>query len=199
MTSRPSIARAALLAALAALCAACAGKPFNVKTVPKIAPDRVGEAASAGPLAVRASAVWDEDWLLENFDANLVLAGVLPVRVDVENGGDAIEAKDLKFEVTDGDGRSFKWLDAKKAAKAVSSYYEITVTSKTGPKAYQEDFASNALDTKTPLARGERRQGFVFFAFPKDALRRPVPATLRVSSKTAAASVALAAGRKEEK
>src|SRR5262249_10903460 len=85
MNRSSRVVRAAVFVALCLLAEACGGKPFNVKTVPRIAPERVGAATQLGSLVLRASAMWDEDWLLDNFDANAILAGVLPVRIDVEN------------------------------------------------------------------------------------------------------------------
>lgn len=172
----------ALALALALACAGCAGKPFNVKVVPRAEPDAISPPSTAGPLAVRAAAVWDEDWLLENFDANLILAGVLPVRVELENAGrEPVAAKKLDVAVADAGGRELKRLDAGKARNAIEKYYELTVRSKTGDKLYKQDFAANALDLRAPLAPGERRQGFLFFALPPDAGGR-VPLRLAVSS-----------------
>jgi hypothetical protein len=174
-----------------ALCA-CAGKPFNVKTVPRAEPDSIGPAVRTDGLRVRAEAIWDENWLLETFDANLILAGVVPVRVDLENAGaSAVETRKLKLELTAADGSRFKRLDPKKAMKAIETYYGITVRSKTGDKLYKADFQANALDLKLALGPGEHRQGFVFFGFPKGDTRRPTAATLSIGSKSDAVSLDL--------
>jgi hypothetical protein len=192
MESRRRWLGLATTVAIAVASLACAGKPFNVKTVPRVEPDSIGPAASANGLSVRAEAIWDEDWLLETFDANLILAGVLPVRVDLENPGTSpLETRKLKLALTGADGTRFKHLDPNAARKAIEGYYGITVRSKTGDKLYKADFLANALDTKTPLAPGERRQGFVFFAFPKTAPRDRTGATLSVAAKDATATVPL--------
>jgi hypothetical protein len=175
---------------------ACMGKPFDVKTVPRVDPGAIGPAARLDGLSVRAEAIWDENWLLEVFDANLILAGVLPVRVDLENpGANPLDVRKLKLEVTDADGSRFKRLDPKKARKTIEGYYGITIRNKTGDEIYKADFQATALDLKTALAPGEHRQGFVFFAFPKSAPRRPVTATLAVDSKDGAARVPLPAAK----
>jgi hypothetical protein len=189
---RVALATTLAMAAVATL--ACAGKPINVKTVPKVEPDSLGPGARSSGLSVRAEAIWDEDWLLENFDANLILAGVLPVRVDVENPGSGpMDVRKLKLDVTGADGSRFKQLPPKKAMKAIEGYYGIAVRSKTGDKLYKADFLANALDLEAALAPGEHRQGFVFFGFPKTAARRPVAATLSVGSKSDRTSVPLPA------
>lgn len=163
----------------------CVSKPFDVKVLPRVEPERIGAPVASGPLVVRAEAIWDEMWLLEQFDANLILAGVLPVRVDLENvGGEAISTKRIDFEGVDGSGREFEHLDAKKARERIEDYYGVTIRSEVGNELYKEDFAANALDTKRELAPGERRQGFVFLEIPRGVNGR-VPVRLDVRSKRA--------------
>jgi len=181
--------RRQLVLLLALACTACAGKPFNVKVVPHVEPEAISAPSLAGPLSVRASAVWDEDWLLETFDANTILAGVLPVRVEIENRGrEPLATKKLEVAASDGAGRRFELLDASKARKAIETYYELTIRSSTGDKLYKQDWAANALDLKTALAPGERRQGFVFLRIPPDVDGR-VALRFTVASKRDAARV----------
>ena len=146
----------------------------------------------AGPLAVRAEAIWDEDWLLENFDANLVLARVLAVRVDVENtGAEPLETKRIDFEAAGPDDVRFRPLSAKKARKRIESYYGIAIRGKTGDKIYKADFEANAVDLRRPLAPRERRQGFLFLEIPENVGRR-VPVRLVVTPrKSAPVTIAL--------
>ena len=178
-------------AVLAGLLTACAGKPFNVKTIPRVPSEALGPGVSAGSMSVRASAIWDEDWLMNTLDANLILAGVLPVRVDLENRGtEPVSTRKLKMELTDSSGTRFKRLEAKKAMKAIESYYEISISSKTGLKLYREDFLANTLELKEPLAPGETRQGLVFFAVPEE-VRAPVPLVLTIRSKSGETRLAL--------
>ena len=157
------LASAALLAS-----GACASKPFDVKVQPRVESDAIGAPETIGPVTVRTEAVWDEDWLLENFDANLVLAGVLAVRAEIENpGGEPVKVKRLEVEGRDGSGRAYERLSPKKARGRVERYYELTVRSKVGDRLYKQDFDANALDLERPLAPGERRQGFLFFEIPR--------------------------------
>ncbi len=179
---------------LVVICAsvACGGKPFNVRVQPRVEPEAISAPGVSGPLSVRASAVWDEAWLLENFDANLILARVLAVRAEIENtGAEPIAAKKLALSASDAEGRVFEVLDAKRARKAIEKYYSIAVSSQSGEKQYREDFAANALDLKTPIAPGERRQGFLFLAIPPEAGGH-VPVRLVVASKRAGARVEIA-------
>ena len=156
--------------AVAALAAAagCASKPFDVKVQPRVESDEIGAPERFGPGSMRAEPVWDEDWLLENFDANLVLAGVLAVRAELENPGtEPVKVKRLEISGRDGVGREFERLSPKKARGRIERYYELTVRSKAGDRLYKQDFDANALDLEHPLAPGERRQGFLFFEIPR--------------------------------
>lgn len=187
-----NISRCFALLAVCAIAVACGGKPFDVRVQPRVEPETISAPGVSGPLSVRASAVWDEAWLLENFDANLILAHVLAVRAEIANTGtEPIAAKKLDLSASDAEGRVFKVLDAKRARKAIEGYYSIAVSSKTGEAQYKEDFAANALDLKTPLAPGERRQGFLFFAIPPE-VGGQVPVRLVVASKRAGARVEIA-------
>lgn len=190
ISRRAATAAAALAVALAA--AGCAGRPFDVKVVPRVESDAISKPAVSAPLSLRAEAMWDEDWLFENLDANAVLAGVLPLRVEVENvGREPIPAKALRVEAASEDGRSLKVLDANKVRKILEGYYGITVRGRNGEDRYKADFAANGIDLKTPLAAGERRQGLLFVRLPKgETTRRRV--RLAVSAKRPAARAEIA-------
>jgi hypothetical protein len=110
-------------------------------------------------------AITDEDFLYETFDANLILAGVLPVRVTLSNSGaESVSLKTVRFELRGIGGRFAKTLDARQAFKRLISYYEISAYSKSGYSESQEAFSAYALDFKTPLAAGQSRQGLLFFS-----------------------------------
>lgn len=154
---------------LVALLAACGGKPFNVKPKPDTPPPEYGVKAAAGGLSVQAEALTDEDFLYETFDANLILAGVLPVRLMVANARqEPVDLKNARFELRAA-GRAYKAINAKSAYKKLISYYGITTYTKQGYKDSQADFASHALDLQLPLAAGESRQGMLFFQIPVEA------------------------------
>ena len=154
---------------IALACAGCVSKPLDVKVVPHVDSDAISAPSLAGSLSVRAAAVWDEDWLLDNFDANAILAGVLPVRVEIENhGSEPLATRKLEVAASDAAGRRFERLDASKARKAIEKYYQLgRIRSKYGDKIYKQDWAANALDLGSPLAPGERRQGFVYLRIPQ--------------------------------
>jgi hypothetical protein len=149
------------------LLAGCGGKPFDVKTqvaLPAIADAPVAESQG---VRMQAAAVRDEDFLLETFDANLILAGILPVNVAITNQtAQPLDLHKARFEVRAIDGHSYQAAEAKRAFKRLIKYYEISTYSKPAYKKSQEDFAAYALDATRPLAIGESRQGMLFFIVP---------------------------------
>ena len=78
------------------------GKPFDVKPKTKVEsalPTNYTATAASGDLSVSAESLTDEDSLYNTFDSNLILAGILPVRVKLTNSGNEnIVLKDAKFE-----------------------------------------------------------------------------------------------------
>ena len=157
----------------------CGGKPFNVREKPfhvregaNMPPPTFSARAEAGAVTIQAEAVRDEDFLYETFDANLILAGLLPVGLMITNSGqEPLDLRKARFEIRIQDGRGFKSVDAKRAFKRLLSYYEISTYSKSGYKKSQEDFFSYSFDATRPLAPGESREGMVFFLVPPEAAR----------------------------
>lgn len=146
------------------------GRPFNVNTKATLPPANYAGKATVDSVAVEAQAITDEDFLYDNFDANLISAGLLPVRVMLTNSGDAADLKSARFEIETKAGR-FKAVNARKAFKRLISYYGIRAYSKSGYNESVDTFAAYALDVATPLAGGQSRQGLVFFLVPGEAAR----------------------------
>jgi hypothetical protein len=148
------------------------GKPFNVKTHPSLPGSNYAAKGSIDEITVEAHAVTDEDLLYDTFDANLIVAGVLPVRIALTNsGGDVVDLKKSRFEIQTHAGR-FKSVEAKKAFKRLISYYGISAYSKSGYQESLEAFVSHSIDLTTPLAAAQSRQGLVFFLVPVEAARQ---------------------------
>ena len=161
--------RAALIAALAALLltSGC-GSLYRVKPVVR-APitDKAGSVRASG-LDVRAVPLLTDEESQELFEANLPLSGLLPVRVEIGNeSGGAVALERARFRLRDDAGREWK---ARSAKEAVSRILDANGVSFYNPQArarFEEAFRAHALDTKTPLAASERRQGLIFFQTPK--------------------------------
>jgi hypothetical protein len=161
------------LSVFAAVClmglwlAGCGGKPFDVKpqvSLPAIADAPLGEMQG---IRIQAAAVRDEDYLISTYDANLILAGILPLNVAITNGtSQPLDLHQARFEVRTMDGHSYKSAEVQRAFKRLIKYYQISTYSKPAYKKSQEDFSTYALDTTKPLAMGESRQGMLFFIVP---------------------------------
>jgi hypothetical protein len=156
----------------AAMVSGC-GRPFNVKTQPGLPPTSFNAKASIDELTIEARLITDEDFLYDTFDANLISAGLLPVRVMLNNSGaDAVELSRARFTV-EGQSTRFKAVDSRRAFKRLISYYGIAAYTKAGYIESLDAFSSYALDVKTPLAGNQTRQGLLFFAVTADGARQP--------------------------
>jgi len=154
------------------LLAGCGSKPFDVKTAVKLPALAGAPVAESSGIRLQAAAVRDEDFLLSTFDANLILAGVLPVNVTMTNhGSQPLDLRKARFELRTADGHTYKAADAGRAFKRLIQYYEISTYSKGAYKQSREDFAAYALDAARPLAMGESRQGMLFFILPDLAIQ----------------------------
>jgi hypothetical protein len=156
--------------------AAC-GKPFNVKPKPDVkdvAPNAqailTAEGESNG-LQIHAAAITDEDYLYHTFEANLILAGVLPVHMKMTNtGAENAQLKNAKLEIK-AQNQSYKMLDSHKAYKRLMSFYEISIYNKHGHRESRKDFDTHAFDMKKSLAAGESREGLIYFAVPNEVIK----------------------------
>jgi hypothetical protein len=148
------------------------GKPFNVKTKTNLPPANYAAGSTTDNISIQAQAIKDEDLLYDTFDANLIAAGVLPVRVTLNNSSSrAVDLQQARFEIRPQDGRGFKAVDARTAFKRLISYYEIKAYNKDGYKESLGTFSEYGVDLKTPLEPGQSRNGLIFFLAPGGAAR----------------------------
>ena len=156
----------------------CARRTFDVKVIDPVPPETIGPAVSSGRLSVRFAPMWDEDWQFETLEANAVMAGVIPVRSDIENrSGEVVRLRDVRIVARDSNGRVWRLIDARKARKRIEKFYGVRLRNKEGDREYRIDFESNGLDVRADLGAGGRRQGLLFFELPAD-VRRPVAVTI---------------------
>lgn len=152
----------ALIVILACFTSSC--KPFNVRPHIEIPRPPNESQVESNAVVIRASVIVDEDWLSDTLDANLLLAGVIPVRVELKNAGqEPIELSRARFELRSAGGGSLGSIGPERAFKQALSYYQVSAWSKGLYKESRADFASYALDVKAPLAPGESRQGLLYF------------------------------------
>jgi hypothetical protein len=149
------------LSALGLMLSACGGQLYKVATPPKGAPPPL---AATDQGLVAAAKVLAGDEAMEQFDANLLLAGVVPVDVRLANRTAAnIPLGPLRWELKDGGATLFKLLPPKKALKRVMGFYGNRLYR---PAAYQHTFESYerlALPLATTLEPQAELRGFLFF------------------------------------
>jgi hypothetical protein len=173
---RPTLAMLFPMCLLVILLSAC-GKPFNVKPKPTVkdaTPNAKvtwkAEGESKG-VTIQAAVITDEDYLYDTFEANLLLADVLPIHLKLTNtGAEAAELRQSKLEIK-AQNKNYKMLDSHKAYKRLMSYYGITIYNKHGHKESRADFDTHAFDLKKPLAAGESREGLIYFSVPNEIIK----------------------------
>jgi hypothetical protein len=149
--------------------AACGGSLYKVKPVVE-APIADGAAGvEAGGFNVRAVPMLVDEEIQELFEANLLLAGLLPVRVEMYNGsGAAVDLKKARFRLHDSASREWKARSAKDAVARILKANGVFLYNPNSRKQFAEEFRAHALNVETPLAQGERRRGLIFFQTPKN-------------------------------
>lgn len=146
--------------------ASCTGSLFKVKPVAELPPlPSNARSADAGGVTVRVAPLLTDEESQELFEANLPLSGVLALRVDLTfQSGVPVEIKRARFRLRDSENREWKLLAAKSAASRIIKANGIFAYNPNSRKQFEKDFASYAIDLKTPLSSGDsRRQGFLFF------------------------------------
>jgi hypothetical protein len=131
-----------------------------VAPLPASAPPAISTGNAAG-LNIGAT-VLEGDRSVEQFEANLPLAGVLAIDVKLINQSSGyISAKRLKFELNDD--KRFKQIQPKKALSRVIDFYGDSFYRVDARKRTQESYEAIALKLEGTIAPGETRRGFLFF------------------------------------
>jgi hypothetical protein len=159
--------------ALTLMCvSSCSGPLFKVKPVAEL-PLMPATAASVnlGSLSFRAAPLLADEESQELFESNLQLAGLLPVRVEIDhNSGDAIEMKKIHFRLTDTTGTKWKTISAKQAIARILKANDVSAYNPDARETFEQEFRAYELDLKTPLTHNEgRRRGFIIFLAPEKA------------------------------
>jgi hypothetical protein len=122
-----------------------------------------------GTLSFQAAPLLTDEETQELFEANLQLAGLLPVRVAIRhNGGDSIELKKVRFQLHDASGSEWKMISAKQAISRILKANEVFLYNPNSRKTFEKEFRAYELDLKSPLTHAEgKREGFVIFLSAK--------------------------------
>ena len=166
-----------LVFAAVVLSGACGGSLYRVKPVIEL-PPMTGDVKSGrgGGLILAVAPLLTDEESQDLFEANLPLAGVLPLRVELGyESGVPVEIKKLRFRLHDGSGKDWKFIKPKEAISRVLKTNEVYAYNPNSRKQFEKEFSAYGLDLKTPLTLSERRrQGFLFFQTPdKDAVSSP--------------------------
>jgi hypothetical protein len=158
------------------------GSLYKVKPVVEAPLPETARNGEAGGLRLRAAPLLTDEESQELFEANLPLAGLLPVKVEMSNqGSEPVELKRARFRVRDAEGREWKMRSANDVVSRILSDNRITLYNPRSRKAFEEAVRAYALDTKRALAPAERRQGLLFFQTPKkEQVRSPRGLTLYI-------------------
>lgn len=157
------------LVSVALLETACGGALFKVKPVVELPPlAGAVKSASAGGVTVKVAPMLDDEESQELFEANLPLAGVMPLRIELEyESGVPIELKRARFRLRDGEGKDWRLLSPKQAISRILKANDVYVYNPSSRKQFEQEFAAYAIDLKAPLSPADRRrQGFLFFQTP---------------------------------
>ena len=165
--------RAISLVAITLLTTSCAGSLFKVKPVTQLPPLAGNiKTANAGGVAIRVAPLLADEESQELFEANLPLAGVLPLRLEmVFESGVPVEIKRVRFRLRDGAGREWKMIPAKAAVARVLKANDVFAYNPNSRKQFEKEFTAYGVDLKEPLSSSDRsRTGFLFFQSPKKEL-----------------------------
>ena len=174
-----------ICAAVLLFASACGGALYKVKSVVELPPmtGEVKGGTTTGGLVVAVAPLLTDEESQDLFEANLPLAGVLPVRVELGyKSGVPVEIKKTRFHLRDAAGKEWKLLKPKQAISRVLKANEVYAYNPSSRKQFEVEFSAYGLDLKTPLTPGDRtRQGFLFFQTPdKEAVASPRGLTLVV-------------------
>src|SRR5215204_643932 len=135
----------ALISAVAPLLVTgCGGSLYKVKPFVEL-PAMSGEvkSGSAGGLVVAVAPLLTDEESQDLFEANLPLAGVLPLRVEVGyESGVPVEIKKAKFRLRDPSGKEWKLLSPKEAISRVLKVDEVYAYNPSARKQFEVEFGA---------------------------------------------------------
>ena len=175
--------------------AGCSGSLYKVK--PPAALARMpanAPSTNLGTISFQAAPLLTDEETQELFEANLQLAGLLPVRVAIRhNGGDAIDLKKVRFQLHDASGSEWKMISARQAISRILKANGVFLYNPNSRKTFEKEFRAYELDLKSPLTHVEgRREGLVLFlAARKESVSSPRSLVLTIDGLAQTASLNL--------
>lgn len=175
--------RFVLLLGLAIASFSCGGSLYKVKPAVQAPglPPTMG-TASAGGLRLHAAPLVADEESQTLFEANLPLAGLLPVRVELTNeSGAPLSFKRIRFRLRDQSGKEWKYRTPHQTASRILEANAITLYNPNSREAFETALTAHSLDLQTPLAANEPRRGLIFFqTLRKEPVESPRGLTLVV-------------------
>jgi hypothetical protein len=162
----------------------CSNSLFKVKPLSELPPlSTTAASANIGVVTFRAAPLLTDEQTQELFEANLQLAGLLPIRLEViHNGGDAVEIKKLKFRLHDGSNAEWKLISARAAISRIIKANGVFAYNPNSRKTFAKEFHAYEFDLKAPLthAEGKRHGILIFQTAKKDPVASPRELTLTI-------------------
>ena len=126
--------------------------------------------AHVGSVTFRAAPLLTDEETQELFEANLQLAGLLPVRLEVtHNSGEPLLLKKLKFKLQDAAGNEWKLVSGKQAVSRILKANAVFAYNPNSRKTFEKEFRAYDFDLKAPLTHSERqRHGLIIFLSPQN-------------------------------
>lgn len=145
----------------------CQGPLYKIAPIPQASPIEAGNSASNSVIEITAAALLDDDKVFERFDANLVLAGIVAVEVNLINRTN--QTINPKFELHDAEGRNLSQLESKKKLDRVMKFEGVRAYSKLGKQETLEQLEAIAIPKKMSLPAQQQKRGVLFFNAKRDA------------------------------
>ena len=142
----------------------CGGQLYRVAAPPKVAAPVLTDEAKG---FVTAARLLTSDELMEQFDANLLLAGVLVVDIRAANRSEA--AQSAVFALRDAAGTTLKPLLPKQALQQVMKFYGNRLYAKAAYQHTLGQYETLALPLNLTLSAQAEKRGFLYFATTADA------------------------------
>lgn len=150
------------MALLSLALSGCGGRLYNVSPLPADAPVELSKAGDDA--LVIGAMILDGDEALEKFDANLPLAGIIAVEIQMANRMAAtVNISSLKFELRDESSRGLKRLTPKKALKRVMKFYGNGFYRLDARDRTIEAYEAVAIPSNSTISPGQQLRGFLFF------------------------------------
>src|SRR2546423_9293305 len=117
---------------------------FDVQPVEDLPPmPASAHSVDVGSLAFRAAPLLTDEESQELFEANLQLAGLLPIRIEIiHNSGEPTDLRKLRLTLRSANGDEWKNLPVKKAIARILSAHDVFAYNPTARRTFVEDFSA---------------------------------------------------------